>query len=169
MEETGFIPAYALEKGDLLRLSDGSNVPVEDVEIRHLDEPVKVYNFTVEDNHTYYVGDSGIWVHNAKCATGTNTAKKIVKKSNAGRSNKQARLRQLANGDKLSSALRGEIKRDINQIKRGKRKTIRVPQGYDLSHRIGYSAKKGYSYDYADLNMRSVHRLYHRFFGYHRY
>ncbi len=67
VKETGFVPAYALEKGALLRLSDGSNVSVEDVEIQHLDEPVKVYNFTVEDNHTYYVGDSGVWVHNAKC------------------------------------------------------------------------------------------------------
>lgn len=34
------------------------------MEIWHLDEPVKVYNFTVEDNHTYFVGDSGVWVHN---------------------------------------------------------------------------------------------------------
>mgnify|MGYP002377313386 FL=1 len=38
----------------------------------------------------------------------------------SGRRGKQARLRELANDDKLSSALRGEIRRDINEIKRGK-------------------------------------------------
>ena len=26
-----------------------------------------VYNFTVEDYHTYYVTDLGIWVHNTNC------------------------------------------------------------------------------------------------------
>jgi hypothetical protein len=27
----------------------------------------RVYNFEVEDNHTYYVGEWGVWVHNANC------------------------------------------------------------------------------------------------------
>ena len=67
VEEHGFVSTYHLKQGDTLRLADGSNVSVESVEIRHLDAPVLVYNFTVEDNHTYFVGDSGVWVHNAKC------------------------------------------------------------------------------------------------------
>ncbi len=71
VEGVGFVPAYALKKGDALRLDDGSDVSIECVEIQHLDEPVKVYNFTVEDNHTYYVGDSGVLVHNAKCGETT--------------------------------------------------------------------------------------------------
>lgn len=29
------------------------------------DKPVKVYNFQVEDFHTYFVGQNNIWVHNA--------------------------------------------------------------------------------------------------------
>ena len=44
-----------------------------------------------------------------------------------GRSGKQKRLREIANDDKVSSVLNGEIKRDINEIKRGKRKNIRIP------------------------------------------
>jgi hypothetical protein len=49
--------------------------------------------------------------------------KKVTKGTGKlGRKGKQARLRELANDDKLSSALRGEIQRDINEIKRGKRK-----------------------------------------------
>ena len=75
VEEHGFVPAYHLKQGDTLRLADGSNVSVESVEIRHLDAPVLVYNFTVEDNHTYFVGDSGVWVHNATC---TNAANKVA-------------------------------------------------------------------------------------------
>ena len=31
-----------------------------------LEEPVKVYNFQVEDFHTYHVGQNGVLVHNAK-------------------------------------------------------------------------------------------------------
>ncbi len=31
------------------------------------EEPVKVYNFKVEDFHTYFVGNCKIWVHNNDC------------------------------------------------------------------------------------------------------
>ena len=34
------------------------------VELEHLEEPVTVYNFEVEDYHTYYVGDAEVLVHN---------------------------------------------------------------------------------------------------------
>lgn len=30
-------------------------------------ELVVVYNFVVEDCHTYFVGDGAIWVHNKRC------------------------------------------------------------------------------------------------------
>lgn len=38
-----------------------------------MDEPIKVYNFEVEDWHTYFVSDSGILVHNL-CNTTPNTS-----------------------------------------------------------------------------------------------
>lgn len=85
-----------------------------------------------------------------------------------GRKGKQARLRELANDDKLSSALRGEIRRDINEIKRGKRKNIRVPKGYELAHRRGYEARKGYGYEYSDLQIIRNHRTQHKYDGYGR-
>ncbi|GAB5083158.1 hypothetical protein Osc1_23360 [Hominimerdicola sp. 21CYCFAH17_S] len=31
------------------------------------EKPTKVYNFQVEDFHTYYVGNHGVWVHNSEC------------------------------------------------------------------------------------------------------
>ena len=38
---------------------------VEDIKIEFADKPVTVYNFQVEDFHTYYVGDICVLVHNA--------------------------------------------------------------------------------------------------------
>ena len=37
---------------------------VEKHRVEELDEPVDVYNFQVEDYHTYFVGESAVWVHN---------------------------------------------------------------------------------------------------------
>ena len=83
---------------------------------------------------------------------------------NLGRRGKQAKLREPVNDDKLSSALRGEIKRDMNAIARGTRMTIRVPQGYNLAHKMGNPAILGFDYSFSDLNMISNHKLYHRIF-----
>jgi RHS repeat-associated protein len=91
---------------------------------------------------------------------------KTVKK--VGRTGKQARLRALANDDKVSSALRGEIKRDINEIKRGKRPTIRVPKGYQLAHRRGFEARKGYGYAHSDLQIIKNHKIQHKYDKYGR-
>ncbi len=57
-----------------------NQVPV-DSEILYSDDPylkLRVYNFEVEDFHTYYVGEIGVWVHNADCAVALfNTSEKL--------------------------------------------------------------------------------------------
>ena len=63
----GWVGADELKAGDLLVLYDGKQVTVEKVTLEHLSTPVKVYNFEVEDFHTYYVGDSSVLVHNKGC------------------------------------------------------------------------------------------------------
>ena len=45
-------------------LVNGEYVVVEWVQHELLESPVKVYNFQVEDYHTYYVSESGVLVHN---------------------------------------------------------------------------------------------------------
>ena len=45
-------------------LLNGKLVVVEQVQHELLESPVTVYNFEVEEFHTYYVGDSGVLVHN---------------------------------------------------------------------------------------------------------
>ncbi|GAC44104.1 phenylalanyl-tRNA synthetase [Paenibacillus popilliae ATCC 14706] len=64
--------------------------------------------------------------------------------------------------------MHGEIKRDMNEIKQGKRPTIRVPQGYQLAHRRGFEARKGYGYRYSDLQMIKNHRTQHKYDNYGR-
>ena len=43
---------------------DDTIVTVDSIEIEHLDQDTNVYNFEVENAHTYYVTDKGILVHN---------------------------------------------------------------------------------------------------------
>ncbi len=40
---------------------------IEDYYIELTEEPVSVYNFQVEDFHTYFVGENKVWVHNKNC------------------------------------------------------------------------------------------------------
>ena len=62
----GWTEAIELRAGDVLVNVNGEYVILEKIEHELLESPVKVYNFEVEDFHTYYVGDSGVLVHN-KC------------------------------------------------------------------------------------------------------
>lgn len=47
-----------------MQLLNGEYVIIEQVQHEILEAPVTVYNFEVEDFHTYYVSDSTILVHN---------------------------------------------------------------------------------------------------------
>lgn len=83
--------------------------------------------------------------------------------ADAGRAGKQARLRELANDDKLGSADRGWINQELNSIERGKRSTIRNPPGKDLAHERGREAAKGYDYRHSNLQDRDLHRTQHKY------
>ena len=62
----GFMSAELLWIGAELMDNNGNTLIVEQIFRETLDnETVKVYNFKVEDYHTYYVSESGILVHNA--------------------------------------------------------------------------------------------------------
>ncbi len=51
-----------LKVGDLLVQSDGNTLKIDSIELEH--KHVTVYNMTVDEFHTYFVSDLGIWVHN---------------------------------------------------------------------------------------------------------
>ena len=60
----GWTDAAHLRAGDILVLVNGEYVVVEKIQHELLENPVKVYNFQVQDYHTYYVAESGVLVHN---------------------------------------------------------------------------------------------------------
>ena len=62
--QKGWTSAIDLRAGDILVLSNGEYVIVEKVQHEILESPVKVYNFEVQDFHTYYVGENSVLVHN---------------------------------------------------------------------------------------------------------
>ena len=62
----GWVTAGELTEEDYVLDSEGCRLQVEEKYVEKLEESVKVYNFEVEEFHTYYVGDAGILVHN-KC------------------------------------------------------------------------------------------------------
>lgn len=64
----GWVGAIHLRAGDILVLRSGEYVIIEKVQHEILESPITVYNFEVEDFHTYYVGTSAVLVHNM-CGT----------------------------------------------------------------------------------------------------
>lgn len=72
-----YVDAKNLRAGDILQTVNGKRVVVEQVQHEILEAPVKVYNFEVEDNHNYFVGNSAnsgcggfVLTHNI-CGTAT--------------------------------------------------------------------------------------------------
>ncbi len=65
VEGKGWTFVKDLKVGDLLVQSDGNTLKVESIELEH--KQVTVYNMTVDEYHTYFVSDLGIWVHNTNC------------------------------------------------------------------------------------------------------
>ena len=90
--------------------ADDGEAYVDAIATEQCAEPVKAYNFEVEDFHTYFIARHSVLVHNM-CKV-------------PDRSGKQARLKELMNDDKLPRHIRGELKRDFNAIQRGTRRTF---------------------------------------------
>ena len=79
----GWTKAIELRAGDILVSLNGEYVILEKIEHELLESPVKVYNFEVEDFHTYYVGDSGVLVHNTCNPTSASQMQKQVERGQA--------------------------------------------------------------------------------------
>ena len=67
--QKGWTDAVNLRAGDILVMLNGEYIVIEKVQHEILETPITVYNFEVEDFHTYYVGEYDILVHN-KCFRG---------------------------------------------------------------------------------------------------
>lgn len=66
--DKGWVRAYYLEVGDKVITKEGT-MEITSVEYERLEKPIKVYNFEVEDEHTYLVTKYSILVHNVGSRT----------------------------------------------------------------------------------------------------
>lgn len=76
----GWTDACKLRAGDILVTVNGEYVVVEKIQHEILESPISVYNFEVEDYHTYYVGNS-VLVHN-RCILDKDGVRVDVRTSN---------------------------------------------------------------------------------------
>lgn len=76
----GWVDACNLNPEDIVYTKDWNIATVKSVNILQPDEPVEVFNFEVEDAHTYFVGILDLLVHNGSC-TNTKTKWDIKKYS----------------------------------------------------------------------------------------
>jgi RHS repeat-associated protein len=75
LPQKGWTQAVQLRAGDKFLLQSDEIVIVEWVQREILESPVKVYNFEVEDWHTYFVGESAALVHNECTVINSGTSK----------------------------------------------------------------------------------------------
>jgi hypothetical protein len=71
--------AENVEVGDSILTSEGGFETVTGVDIEGLYQPGKIYNLSVEDYHTYFVGTNGLLVHNDCSEAMTQIMNKILK------------------------------------------------------------------------------------------
>lgn len=67
VEGKGFVHAEELRVDDKVVNVNGELCSIENCQVEIVQNPEIVYNFQVEDFHTYYVGNAGVLVHNADC------------------------------------------------------------------------------------------------------
>jgi Pretoxin HINT domain len=71
-QNRGWIPVSDIEAGDVVENFLFGHLMV--FRVYHAVENARVYNFEVDEFHTYYVGEQGVWVHNQCEITSTKVA-----------------------------------------------------------------------------------------------
>ena len=64
VKDKGWIDACNLNPKDIVYTKDWGTATVQSVDLLELDEPVEVFNFEVEDYHTYFISELNVLVHN---------------------------------------------------------------------------------------------------------
>ncbi|QGJ68704.1 Hypothetical protein PBC10988_3650 [Planctomycetales bacterium 10988] len=80
IQDLNFVDAKMLRPGDLLSLPEGRTARVLQTsgEFAPPGELFTTYNLCVEETHTFFVGEAGAWVHNARSAPCLSTIERIV-------------------------------------------------------------------------------------------
>lgn len=146
----GWTNAIDLRAGDVLVLQNGNYVIIEEVQHEILESPVKVYNFEVEDFHTYYVGENSVLTHN-KCKA-KKVPKKHVKVKVKGSPRAYKRVKGGTNGLKATKQRPNSVQ-SLYSKKTGKKKQTRF---FDKDGRARYDI------DYSHSNGDGSHKFPHR-------
>ena len=150
VKDRGFIEAGKLQAGYHLLNVNSKELLIEEFWIECLDEPETVYNFQVEDFHTYYVGENKIWVHNAEYPT---SVKQLYDNSKPGKRTKGRTEQRIVDGD-FNTALK-----DFETLHATDVKSILTPWGAGKTGNIdnGFVAtvRPGSSYGKPTLEVRN--------------
>jgi hypothetical protein len=115
-----FVPLKELSRGEVLSLADGRIAVVAELDIQDAksDETFTTYNFEVAENHTYFVGATGVWVHNA--GNPCDRAFQIFTKAkNAGKDDAEALIKArtfIEKMPKIGSVERARHLKDLDDI-----------------------------------------------------
>ena len=160
----GFVLAMNLVIGSELINDKGDIVCVENIRRETNRDGVEVFNFKVEDFHTYYVGENGILVHNANCrlisnSDGTYDIEMKNKKGWSEEQKTQARQKceYLSKADTVKTTV---PKRSGTKISKY-RKDNSISSNQDINHKIDLQLK---GKDNAD-NMWGLDRSVNRSLG----
>ena len=141
VKNQGFIKAGELIVGDELLDVNENVLLVEKFNVELTEEPVKVYNFEVEDFHTYYVGENGVWVHNANCKLiknddGTYDAELSYKEdwTPEQRAEADAKCKALSDADTVKTKVERNDSPSVEYKKAFGKDSI--PAGKDIDHTI---------------------------------
>ena len=121
----GFVNAGELKVDDELLDSNGNTLLIESYEIELTDEPTTVYNFQVEDFHTYYVGENGVLVHNAEYNDSNTKVNDVLKDKNI----KKTKSKSLLQFDDISGKGYSKALNDFNHLECSNTKPINVSSG----------------------------------------
>ena len=150
----GWTAAIDLRAGDILVTVNGERIVIEQVKHELLESPITVYNFEVEDLHTYFVGSCGVLVHNA-CQPGSYeikfaSGKNYVGKGDAARMNTSGRRIARKYNDKIvekvwepaSSVKTAFVQEYIKQLTRGVNNSNTYNKIWSPGRKILYSLFK---------------------------
>ena len=118
----GWVNASDLVPNDIVYTKDWNTAIVKSISLLELDEPVEVFNFEVEDCHTYFVGSNHVLVHNGPCTN--------------------------PNGKKGGAAHQNTIKKETQKLESAGYKThtenmVNTPGGYKSKRFTDIMGKKG--------------------------
>ncbi|MBR6402608.1 MAG: Hint domain-containing protein [Eubacterium sp.] len=143
VEGKGWVKATYLEEGDILRKEDVGYATVVSSWIEETAEPVYTYNLNVQDNHTYYVSEDKVLVHNngnADCSIKTDDEVDVELKYKEGWTEAQkaaadAKVKALTDANTIKTKVsRGS--RSASSRYKSALGNNSVPSGYDVDHTI---------------------------------